>query len=116
MVGNLLGKNIGLLDSHGIEIKTPGSFETHYSPNARVVLNGVNSPGDGFIALDDIPTPTGAIRLGSPRDNYEYAQIIYDALRLADSKGIKTVNVKPPVDQGIGLAINNRLLKASKNR
>ena len=78
------------------------------------MLNGSTSRGDGFIALEEIPTPTGAIRLASPRDSIEYAQVLYSALRLADSKGIKNVNVIPLEEQGIGLAINNRLLKASK--
>ena len=115
MIKNLLGEKIGELDSRSKEIKTSGSFETHYSPNAHVVLNGITSAGDGFIAIEEIPTPTGTIRLACPKDNFEYAQVLYSALRLADSKGIKTVNVIPPADQGIGLAINNRLLKASKD-
>jgi L-threonylcarbamoyladenylate synthase len=116
MVENLLGQKTGELDSSAREIKTSGSFETHYSPNAHVVLNGVINPGDGFIALDEIPTPAGAIRLASPKDNLDYARVLYCALRLADSKGIKTVNVVPPAEQGVGLAINNRLLKASKDQ
>jgi L-threonylcarbamoyladenylate synthase len=113
MVENLLGQKTGELDSSTREIKTSGSFKTHYSPNAHVLLNGITSPGDGFIALEDIPTPTGAIRLACPKNNLEYAHILYSALRLADSKGIKTVNVIPPINLGIGLAINNRLKKAS---
>ena len=116
MVENLLEEKISELDSSINEIKIPGSLENHYSPNAHVVLNGVNIPGDGFIALEEIPTPNGAIRLASPKDNFAYAQILYYALRLADNKGIKRVNVVPPSKKGIGLAINNRLLKASINR
>ena len=115
MVENLLGQKIGKLDLGRIDIKISGSFETHYSPNAHVVLNGITSPGDGFIALVEIPTPTGAIRLASPKNNIDYAQILYSALRLADSKEIKTINVITPAEQGIGIAINNRLVKASKN-
>jgi L-threonylcarbamoyladenylate synthase len=78
------------------------------------VFNGVISPGDGFIALEEIPTPDGAIRLASPKDINDYAQVLYSALRLADKKGIKTVKVIPPAEQGLGQAINNRLSKASK--
>jgi len=114
MVENLLGQKLGDLDSSNREIKISGSFETHYSPNAHVVLNGITNPGDGFIALEEIPTPTGAIRLASPRDNVDYAKALYCALRKADSKGIKTVNVITPAEHGIGLAINNRLFKAAK--
>jgi L-threonylcarbamoyladenylate synthase len=115
MIENLLGKKIDELESRNRERKIPGSFETHYSPNAHVVLNGITSPGDGFIALEDIPTPTGAIRLASPKDDFEYAHVIYSALRLADIKGLKTVNVISPMGPGLGTAINDRLLKASSD-
>ena len=116
IIENLLGEKIGESDSRRRDIKIPGSFDTHYSPNAHVLLNGITSAGDGFIALEEIPTPTGAIRLASPKDNLDYAKVLYSALRLADSKGIKRVNVVTPSKSGIGLAINNRLLKASINR
>lgn len=94
-------------------IKAPGLLAAHYSPNAHVILDKVPVPGDGFIALEHIPTPIGAIRLASPKDNNEYAHILYNALRLADSKGIKTISAVTPEDQGLGLAVNDRLFKAS---
>ena len=111
MVENLLNIKVGELSPPNQNIKVPGSFETHYAPNAYVVLNGITSPDDGFIALAEIPTPVGAIRITSPKNDNEYAQILYSSLRLADRKEIKTINVIPPVKQGIGLTINNRLLK-----
>jgi L-threonylcarbamoyladenylate synthase len=94
-------------------VKAPGLLAAHYSPNAHVILDKVPEPGDGFIALEHIPTPIGAIRLASPRDNNEYAKILYNALRLADSKGIKTISAVTPEDEGLGLAVNDRLIKAS---
>jgi L-threonylcarbamoyladenylate synthase len=115
MIESLLGQKLVESNSNNQEIKISGSFETHYSPNAQVVLSGVTNPGDGFIALAEIPTPAGAIRLASPKDNIEFAQVLYSALRLADSKGIKTVNAVPPTKLDIGLAIDNRLRKASNN-
>jgi L-threonylcarbamoyladenylate synthase len=116
MIESLLGQKLVESNSNNQEIKISGSLETHYSPNAQVVLSGATSPGDGFIALIEIPTPAGAIRLASPKDNIEYARVLYSALRLADSKGIKTVNAIPPTKSDIGLAIDNRLRKASNNK
>jgi L-threonylcarbamoyladenylate synthase len=113
MIESFLSVNIAKFDSTSNKIMSPGLLESHYSPNAQVKLNGVPQPGDGFIALADIPTPFGAIRLASPKDDYEYAHELYNALRLADIKGIKTVQVTPPVEQGVGVAINNRLIKAA---
>jgi L-threonylcarbamoyladenylate synthase len=116
MIESLLGEKVCLQNQININVKVPGSFYTHYAPNAHVVLNGVLRPGDGFIALEEIPTPKGTIRLASPKNDYDYAQVLYSALRLADKIGIKTVNVIPPMEQGIGFAINNRLIKASKEK
>jgi hypothetical protein len=110
-----LNIKLASIDSINSNIKAPGLLEAHYSPNAQVILDGVPLPGDGFIALADIPTPIGAVRLASPKDNNEYAQELYNALRLADSKGIETVQVITPIEQGIGVAINNRLIKSALN-
>jgi L-threonylcarbamoyladenylate synthase len=115
MVGSFLCLNLANFDSENNKVMVPGLLEAHYSPKAQVQLNGVPKPGDGFIALADVPTPTGAVRLASPKDNNEYAHELYNALRLADSKGIETVQVITPVEQGFGVAINNRLIKSARN-
>ena len=114
MIKEVLDIELDLGSAPSKEIKAPGMLASHYSPNAKVYLSGAPSPGDGYIALSDLPTPAGAIRLASPKDNEEYAQILYESLRSADSKGIKNVFVVPPHNQGVGVAINDRLVKAAK--
>ena len=113
MVENLGLIKIRQLNGASTRVKSPGLLEAHYAPNAQVKLNGVAQPGDGFIALAHVQTPTGAIRLASPKNENEYAYLLYGALRLADTKGIKVVQVIPPVAKGLGVAIINRLVKAS---
>jgi hypothetical protein len=49
--------------------------------------------------------------LASPKDNDEYANQLYQALRLADNKRLQRVVVIPPINEGIGFAINDRLKK-----
>jgi hypothetical protein len=78
-----------------------------------VNLNGLSQSRDGFIALAHIPTPTGVIRLASPVDGNEYAQVLYETLRRADRMGLKVIVAISPTTQGISLAIDNRLRKAS---
>jgi L-threonylcarbamoyladenylate synthase len=95
--------------------KAPGLLDNHYAPKAKVFLTGTPSLGDGYIALSDLPTPVGAIRLASPKDNIEYAQILYESLRLGDIKCLKRIFVVPPNNQGVGLAINDRLVKAASH-
>ena len=115
MIEEVLGVklNLGLVTTN--VTKAPGLLENHYAPNAKVFLTGTPSPGDGYIALSDLPTPVGAIRLASPKDNVEYAQILYESLRFGDVKGLKRIFVVPPNNQGIGLAINDRLVKAASH-
>ncbi len=94
-------------------IRVSGSLESHYSPDAHVVLDGHPRPGDGLIALNDYPTPEGAIRLASPINNEDFARHLYEALREADAQGIEQVVVIQPEGDGIATAIRDRLKRAA---
>ena len=97
----------------GGDLKAPGLLESHYAPSAKVFLSGSLQPGDGFIAIESKITPAGAIMLASPKDNIEFSQILYKALRLADSKKIKSVFVIAPQGEDIAIAIRDRLQKCA---
>ena len=99
--------------THSDDVKASGLLESHYSPKAKVFLSGTPQPGDGFLALSSIATPTGAIRLATPVSDEEYARQLYSAFRLADSKKIERVFAVPLENEGIAVAINNRLSKAA---
>ncbi len=98
------------------EIRVSGSLENHYSPKATVVLNQEPTSGEGFIAMKDVATPDGVIRLSSPTSIEEYARTLYAALRHADSQGLSTICVIPPSGGGLAIAIRDRLLRASRGR
>jgi len=108
----LKGNQISAI-SNKITIKAPGLLRSHYAPKAKVFLSTAPNLGDGFIALSDIPTPPGAIRLASPVDNKEYAQILYQALRLADTRQIPNIIVIPPTGDDLAVAICDRLEKCA---
>ena len=114
MINNLLDIQI-MVNSKvsSNQIKAPGLFESHYSPIAKVYLSGTPSAGDGFLALSKFSTPRGVIRLASPDSNEEYARVLYQALRLADSKKLGKLFVIAPVGDDIAVAICDRLQKAS---
>ena len=99
--------------SESFKIKAAGLLESHYAPIAKVFLTGTPTLGDGFIALDSHETPAGAVRVAAPKTNEEYAQVLYEAFRLADSKGLRRVFVIPPTGVGIAVAINDRLAKSA---
>jgi L-threonylcarbamoyladenylate synthase len=114
MLSDLLGIQIeAFAKNNSDQIRASGLFESHYSPKAKVYLSGAPSYGDGFIALSKFSTPSDVIRLASPGSNEEYARILYQALRLADSKKLDRLFVIAPEGDDIAVAICDRLQKAS---
>jgi L-threonylcarbamoyladenylate synthase len=114
MIDHLLGTSVEIkTEIVDNQIKAPGLLESHYAPLAKVFLSGTPQEGDGFIALATIKTPGKAIRLASPISNEEFAQILYKALRLADSKKIEKVFVVQPEGKDIAIAINDRLKRCA---
>jgi L-threonylcarbamoyladenylate synthase len=97
-------------------IRVSGSLENHYAPAAKVLLCEVPIVGQGFIAHKNIETPQGVIRLASPGDDEEFAQILYSALRAADAQALSEVVVIQPIGMGIGVAIRDRLSRAANGR
>jgi L-threonylcarbamoyladenylate synthase len=98
------------------DIRVSGSLENHYSPAAKVVLDIAPESGDGFIALANIETPVGVVRLASPQNNEEFARLLYTALRSADQQELARVVVAQPAGDDISVAIRDRLLRASRGR
>jgi L-threonylcarbamoyladenylate synthase len=96
------------------EVQAPGLLDSHYAPKAKISLNSIAGPGEGFLALSKHRTPTGAIRLASPSSVEQYARELYLALRSADKQGLKKVAVLVPEGPGLAEAIRDRLNKASK--
>jgi L-threonylcarbamoyladenylate synthase len=95
------------------EVKAPGLLASHYAPKAKIVLNSIPEPGDGFLALSKYETPKGVIRLACPNTIKQYARDLYSALRIADQKGIVKIVVILPTGSGLATAIRDRLKKAS---
>ena len=113
MIEELLSIKLQIFDTQSSQIKAPGLLASHYSPNAKVFLTGTPAPGDGLIALSSFATPTGVVRVASPATNKELAQILYEAFRLADRRGLSRVFVIPPIGDGIAVAVNDRLTKSA---
>ncbi|CAN2246378.1 SUA5 Putative translation factor (SUA5) [Candidatus Planktophila vernalis] len=95
------------------EIRVSGSLDSHYSPLAKVVLDQTPTVGQGFIAMKDVATPHGVVRLAAPQTHDEFARILYSSLRAADEQGLATVVVAQPAGNGIAIAIRDRLKRAS---
>ena len=111
----MIQESTGLLviDEAPTDIRVSGSLESHYSPNAKVVLDTYPTSGEGFIAVDSIQTPPGAIRLAAPSSIEGFARDLYSALRFADAQGLTKVCVIQPEGPGLAAAIRDRLKRAA---
>ena len=94
-------------------IRVSGSLDSHYAPQAKVVLNEQPLPGDGLIALSSVATEEGVVRLAAPETSADYARQLYAALRKADELGLARVVAITPEGDDIALAIVDRLQRAS---
>ena len=102
----------GVLEESAIRVS--GSLEAHYAPKAKVVLDQSPESGQGYIALADVVSGAGVVRLAAPKNHDEFARVLYSALRAADAKGLTTVVVQQPIGDGIAIAIRDRLSRASR--
>ena len=112
----------------GEQPRAPGMKYRHYAPKAPVtVVKGPPAaaaeyirahlePGDGVICFDEYaPLFPGCPleQLGPSTDVPEQARRVFEALRWFDGTRVKRIWAQCPDDEGIGLAVANRLNKAA---
>ena len=97
------------------KIRVSGSDKQHYAPKAKVIIDGQSQSGEGLIAMSDVATPEGVIRLAEPKSIEEYARVLYSALRMSDTQNMQTVRIIAPVGPGLAVAIRDRINRAAAN-
>jgi L-threonylcarbamoyladenylate synthase len=112
MLEDAIGNSVGFKNKDG-GIRTSGLLDKHYAPSAKVFFGETAQPGDGFIALGNIKTPIGAIRLSSPETVEEFAKDFYNSFRRGDQLKLTRIVVYCPEGVGLAVAIRDRLNKAS---
>jgi L-threonylcarbamoyladenylate synthase len=99
------------LAASGDNIEAPGQLASHYAPSKAVRLNAIRAePGEwhiGFGAME------GNDNLSEPGDLAQAAANLFDALHRADASAALSISVAPIPHEGIGVAINDRLQRAS---
>lgn len=99
--------------------RSPGQLISHYAPRARVRLNvSAPEPGEALLAFGpQIPPHCGPmINLSETRNLREAAANLFAALRALDAEGCRSIAVLPIPGEGLGEAINDRLLRAAAPR
>lgn len=103
-------------------IEAPGMLASHYAPNASVRLNAtaVSSTealiGFGASNISGASTATAVFNLSPNGDLAEAASNLFDFLKRADASGAAGIAVAPIPDEGLGEAINDRLMRAAAPR
>ena len=103
-------------DLSGLDIRVSGSLENHYAPKAKVILDQQPIAGSGYIALEDVPTPVGVIRLAAPKSVEEFARTLYESMREGDHQNLATIYIEQPTGAGLAVAIRDRLSRSAIGR
>jgi L-threonylcarbamoyladenylate synthase len=99
----------------------PGMLPQHYAPHTPLILTtDAPPPGTahvaGLLCLQPPPSPDAyaAVEvLSATGDLREAAVNLFAALRRLDGRGLAVIIAQPMPNHGLGLAINDRLLRAS---
>ena len=123
-IESVLGRPL-VLATHATDVRAPGMLESHYAPRAGLwlvsaeeVFAEAGRRRDAgarvvVIAPAELPLPEGVTRLTVPADDAGFARVLYAHLREADALGDLILAVPPP-ESGLGLAVRDRLQRASK--
>ncbi len=100
----------------GEDIISPGQMRSHYAPSLPLHLDTDEAwPETAWIGFGDIPAPAAKVQfnLSPDGDLVEAAARLYHILREADASGAKAIAMAPIPFEGIGRAINDRLVRAA---
>lgn len=92
-------------------IEAPGQLASHYAPGKPVRLNATEPEPDEF--LIGFGPVAGDVSLSARGDLAEAAAQLYAALHAGAAAAQPRIAVAPIPDQGIGMAINDRLRRAA---
>ncbi len=107
--------------------RSPGQLLKHYAPKIPVRLNAVDvSPNEALLAFGSVKfmgvrgggfakdLPTEKLKnLSETGDLYEAASNLFSMLHALDKSGASAIAVMNVPDQGVGIAINDRLKRAA---
>ncbi len=113
----MLAQHVRIIDAKeekSEKLLSPGLLLSHYAPDAKVRLNATHcEAGEGLLAFGaDVPDCTEIINLSASGNLEEAASNLYHALRAMD-KRVRNIAVMPIPEEGIGVAINDRLRRAA---
>jgi L-threonylcarbamoyladenylate synthase len=101
----------------------PGGFPHHYAPRTRLrvidpkAVPSAERSGAGALVLREAFDGYAAVRILSAQGNLrEAAARFFEALHELDELGLRRIDAQPLPEQGLGLAMMDRLTRASATR
>ncbi len=95
--------------------KSPGMLASHYAPALPVRLAcAAKGPGEALLGFG--PAPEATLNLSPDGDPAEAAANLFAMLRALDRGEFSAIGVMPIPEEGLGLAINDRLRRAAAPR
>lgn len=92
-------------------VKAPGQLASHYAPAKPLRLEATAAEADEYlIGFGAIP---GTANLSPAGDLTQAAATLFDLLHKADASACSKIAVAPVPDEGLGIAINDRLRRAA---
>jgi L-threonylcarbamoyladenylate synthase len=116
------------LASHATDVRAPGMLASHYAPRAGLWLVSADTLAAevarrlasgakvAVLAARGVAVPPGVTRFEVEDDDAAYARALYATLREVDARGLDVVLAVPPPESGVGLAVVDRLRRASAPR
>ena len=93
------------------KIEAPGQLASHYAPSKPLRLNAASADDDEY--LIGFGAVCGDVSLSPSGDLVEAAARLFDLLHEADASPKTRIAVAPVPDEGLGVAINDRLRRAA---
>lgn len=112
-ISQVIGKTIGSATEASHKPKAPGLLHRHYAPNIPLRLNATEVKANEVLLAFGPNALTHSLNLSSSGDLTEAAANLFKMLRLLDQPQYQGIAVMPIPNVGIGVAINNRLERAS---
>ncbi len=107
-IEEVIGKVVESNENNTDKITSPGLLKNHYAPSTPLYIV------DDFEILKEYENKnTGVLDFGIYNDNKEIALNLFSDLRKLDEKNFDFIVCKKVKDEGLGIAINDRLERAS---
>lgn len=111
--------DVEIVDTASCKIESPGMLSSHYAPNAFVRLNateiytGEALLGFGKEGCKNAKNAVASLNLSINANLEEAAHNLFNFLHLLDKNNVKTIAVQAIPNEGLGVAINDRLIRAA---